>query len=111
MEITSAILDAATDALDLKLRIDKLTVDLNERKEQLRKFAADEKLEVIVEGKGKVSVSKPREGKEEFVLVVDAEKLKLVPDLKSKLMGKGVIKEELKKFPAAKASVTVEPNV
>lgn len=109
--LTDTIKGVATEALDLKVQIDALNKELDARKEQLRQFANKDLLEITVDGKGKVRVSKPRDGSEEQVLVVNEAKLNSVPELKTKLLEKGVIQKTTKKVAAAKASVTVEPNV
>lgn len=101
----------ATQALELQKQIDGLTKQLNEKKEELRDIANGNKLEVTIEGLGKINVSTPRSGSEKVVLTFDEKRLAAIPELKSKLIEKGIAKEEIRKTPDAKASVTIKPNV
>jgi hypothetical protein len=111
MTTEEQIRQIAADTLDVKSKMDVLNRELDAKKELLRQFANGDNFEIVVEGKGKIRVSKPREAKEEEILVVNETKLNEVPDLKDKLIQKGVIKKEIKKSSAAKASVIVEANV
>lgn len=110
-ETTDAREIIATQALNLQAQINELTSKLNDKKDELRDIANDNKMEIVVDGIGKVNVSTPRAGGERIVLTFDEKRLAQIPELKSKLIEKGVAKEEVKKIPAAKASVTIKPNV
>ena len=77
----------------------------------MRDLAAGDKLEIEVQGKGVVRVTKPRSGSEKMVLTFNKEVLEKSPELKKKLIDKGVAKEELKRTPPAVASVSIKPNV
>lgn len=101
----------ATQALELQKQINELANQLNDKKDELRDIANGNKIEITIEGLGKVNVSSPREGSEKVVLTFDEDRLKQIPELKAKLLEKGIAKEEIKKTPAAKASVTIKPNV
>lgn len=101
----------ASTALALKRQIDSLSLELEEQKEILRGVAGGEALEVTVEGVGQVRVTKPREGSTTLVTVFNEAILETIPDLKVKLIDKGVLKEEEKVVPAARASVYLDLNV
>lgn len=101
----------AARALELQKRVNVLVTELDSVKDELRGLANGNKLKIVVEGSGVVEVSSPREGSEKIVLTFDEEKLKQIPDLKSKLLEKGVVKETISKVSAAKASVSIKPNV
>ena len=130
--------DLAKEALQLQLELDKITEKLDEKKEELRSLANGKKLNIVVEGVGKVDVTEPRAGSDKVVLsfdedklgkvpelrkklvesgvakevlVINDEKLDKIPALKVKLLEKGVMTEEIKKVSAAKASVRIKPNV
>ena len=103
--------DVARAALELQVKMDELKRQLDARKQELRDLANGRKKEIVVEGVGKVSVSEPFAGKEAPVLVFDEDKLNQAPDLRKKLLDKGVAREEVKKVPAAVAKVTIRPNV
>lgn len=101
----------ATQALELQKQINTLTTQLGEKKDELRDIANGNKLEIIIEDLGKVNISTPREGSEKVVLTFDEDKLRQIPELKAKLLEKGIAKEDIKHIAAAKASVTIKPNV
>lgn len=101
----------ATQALELQKQIDHLSKQLEEKKEELRDIANGNKMELVIEGLGKVNVSTPREGSEKVILTVNEERLKKSPELKAKLIEVGIAKEEIKKTAPARASVTIKPNV
>lgn len=101
----------AAEALELQKKIDGLSKQLEEKKEELRDIANGNKIEIVIEGLGKVNVSSPREGSEKVILTFNEERLQKSPELKAKLIEAGVAKEEIKKIAAARASVTIKPNV
>lgn len=103
--------DLARGTLELFIQIEDLKKQLETRKDELRDLANGNKLEVSVQGLGLINVSTPRSGSEAIVLVFDEGQLNKIPELRAKLIEKGVAKEEIKKTPAAKASVTIKPNV
>ena len=103
--------ELAKEALELQVEVNKLSKLLDGKKEELRHFANGKKLNIAIEGIGKVDITEPREGSEVLVLTFDEEKLKAVPELKAKLIQKGIAKEEIKKISGAKASVRITPNV
>jgi hypothetical protein len=103
--------EIAKAALDLHSRMDELKKELDARKQELRGLANGQKKEIVVEGVGKINISAPFEGKETPVLVFDEERLKGSPDLRAKLIEKGVAREDVKKVPATAAKVTIKPNV
>lgn len=107
-DVTAGI---AAKALELQKQINSLATKLDAVKDELRELANGNKLKIVVEGSGVVDVSSPREGSEKIVLTFDEEKLKQIPDLKTKLLEKGVIKEVVSKVSAARASVSIKPNV
>ncbi len=96
--------EVAANALTIKAQVDELTKGLDACKEQLRQLANGELLELVVEGKGKVLVTKPRDGSEKIVLEVNETKLNASKDLKAKLLEKGVLKQTIKTVGAAKAN-------
>jgi microsomal dipeptidase-like Zn-dependent dipeptidase len=103
--------DVARAALDLQARMNELKGELGSKKEELRKLANGTKKEIVVEGIGKVNISAPFEGSEKPILVFDEERLNKIPELRQKLIDKGVAKEDVKKVPATAAKVTIKPNV
>lgn len=130
--------DLAKEALQLQSQMDELTKELNEKKDELRSLANGKKLNIVVEGIGKVDITEPRAGSDKVtfsfdedklgkvpelrkklvdvgiakeVLVINDEKLAKAATLKVKLLEKGVMTEETKKVSAAKASVRIKPNV
>jgi hypothetical protein len=103
--------DVARAALDLQARMNELKGELDSKKEELRKLANGTKKEIVVEGIGKVNISAPFEGSEKPILVFDEERLNKIPELRQKLIDKGVAKEDVKKVPATAAKVTIKPNV
>lgn len=112
----SGVLDAvgtqlATEALQLQIDVRQLTTQLEAKKDELRQYANGNKLEIVVADLGKVHISTPRQGSEKVVLVFDEERIRTVPELRQMMLDKGIAKEEIKKTPAARASVTIEPNV
>ena len=109
--VTNVAQELAREALELQVRANELVARLDEKKEELRSLANGKKLNVVVEGLGKIDVTEPRAGSESVVLVVNEEKLNETPELRAKLIQKGIAKEEVKKTPAAKASVRITPNV
>ncbi len=108
---TSTREDHAHRALELFIQISELQTRLETEKDALRDAANGNKLEIVVSGLGKVNVTSPRSGSEATVLMFDEERLNQNPALRAKLIEKGIAKEEIKKVPPAKASVTVKPNV
>lgn len=103
--------EVARAALDLQARMNELKADLDARKQELRNLANGQKKEIVVEGLGKVNISAPFEGSETPILVFDEERLNKIPELRAKLIDKGVAKEDVKKVPATAAKVTIKPNV
>ena len=103
--------EIARAALTLQAQINQFTEQLKTRKEELRNLANGQKKEIVVEGVGKVNISAPFAGSETPILVFDEERLNQSPDLRKKLIEKGVAKEDIKKVPASAAKVTIKPNV
>ena len=103
--------EIASSAISLQDQINKFTVQLDVRKEELRKLANDHKKESVVEGAGKVNISAPSAGSETKILIFDEERLNKSPELRQKLIEKGVAKESVKKVSASAAKVTIKPNV
>jgi len=128
----------ATEALDLQIELNSITKTLDEKKERLRELANGQTLQVVVENLGKVNITAPRVGTQKVelninedkvqkipelrdkliekgiakqVLIVDKDKLLAVSELKEKLISKGFVQEQIKMISAAKASVRIQPNV
>ena len=101
----------AQKALDVQTHINILNVEMKNSKEELRELANGQKKEIIVEGVGKINISAPFAGKETPILVFNEEKLNESPELRAKLIQKGVATEDVKKVPATAAKVTIKPNV
>ena len=103
----------ATEALEIQKSVNELTAQLEEKKVQLRSVANGEILKIVVPGCGEVSVSRPRTGgqKTGTRVKLNEERLNLVPDLKKRLLEKGVIVEEDIISTSAAASVSIKPNV
>lgn len=109
--VTNVAQELAREALELQVQANELAARLDEKKEELRNLANGKKMNIVVEGLGKVDVIEPREGSESVVLVFNEEKLNESPELRAKLIQKGIAKEEVKKQSAARASVRITPNV
>jgi hypothetical protein len=128
--------ELAKEALQLQAEVDELTSRLDAKKEELRELANGKKLNIVVGGVGKIDITEPRSGGTKVVfnfnedkiseimrkklleaeiakevLVINEEKLGKAPALKDKLVEKGVVREEIKKVSAAKASVRIKLNV
>lgn len=103
--------DLARRAIDAQIAFNNAKDSLDALKEELREIANNDKIQIIVENHGTVSVSVPYPGKETTVLVFDHDKLNQLPDIKKKLIEKGIAVEEIKKVPASSAKVTIKPNV
>ena len=102
---------AAKCALELSKEIGILTTQLDAKKEFLRLLADGKLSNIIVEGLGEVIISSPRKaGTPTKILVLNQDKLNEDPELKKKLLEKGILSEEQKQTPAAKASVTIKLN-
>jgi len=109
--VTNVAQELAREALELQVQANGLAARLDEKKEELLSLANDKKMNILVEGLGKVDITEPREGSESVVLVFNEEKLNESPELRAKLIQKGIAKEEVKKQSAARASVRITPNV
>ena len=103
--------DLATRAIELQAQMNTLKDQLDAVKTELRGFANGSKKEIIVEEHGKVNISAPFGGSETPILVFDEDRLNQSPDLRKKLIEKGIAKEDVKKVAATKAKVTIKPNV
>ena len=103
--------DLAKAALDLQVKSVELAAELDAKKEELRDLANGKKMHIVVEGLGKVDITEPRDGSEKVVMIFDEERLKGMPELRAKLIEKGVAKEDVKKTAPARASVRLKPNV
>jgi hypothetical protein len=111
--------DGATDpklavakvALEIYAEIEGLKKRLDGKKDQLRKLANGDKMSLMVEGLGKVSVTKPRTGSEKKILMIDEERLKQSGGLRAKLIEKGVLREDVRVTSPADASVRLQLNV
>jgi len=103
--------ELAKAALSLQVQVAGLQIELDVKKEELREFANGKKLNIIIEGLGKIDVTEPRAGSEKTILTIDEKRVLEVDGLKDMLVKKGVAKEEIKKTPPAKASVRIKPNV
>lgn len=138
MNMADLQIEVARKALELHIECSRITEQLEKKKDELRQLAGGKKLNIVVDGLGKIDVTEPRAGSVEpivsiaeekllkspelrqrlisigiakEVLVVDHAKLGEMPELKQKLMDKGIVCEEMKKVSAAKASVRIQPNV
>ena len=136
--VAEAKQELAREAISLQVELNKISDRLDEKKEELRDLANGKIMNIIIEGLGKVDVTEPRAGADKVtftfdedklteipnlrkklvekgvakeVLVIDDEKLGKIPELKQKLLEKGVMAEKIKKVSAAKASVRIKPNV
>ena len=105
--------ETARNALELHVQITDLTSKLTDCKDELRRIAAGETLKIAVPGVGEVSVSKPRKGGNitGTKMALDEDKLNAAPDLKKKMIDKGlIIVSDIISTPAS-ASITLKPNV
>lgn len=107
----SAEQEVAQAALELQIEINAVKAKLDAKKVELRDLANGSKKEIVVEGVGKINISAPFDGSETPVLLFDEERLNKSPELRAKLIEKGVAKEDVKKVPASVAKVTIKPNV
>lgn len=103
--------ELAREALEIEKELQKITEQLEAKKQDLRDFANGKKLRITVEGVGLVDITEPRKASEKVVLVLDDKKLQEAPELRAKLLQKGVAKETVQKTPAMKASVRLKLNV
>ena len=103
--------EIAQSALDLHSRLGELQTEMNAKKEELRGLANGQKKEIVVEGVGKINISAPFDGSETPILVFNEEKLTPHPEIRQKLIDKGVAREDVKKVPATAAKVTIKPNM
>jgi hypothetical protein len=130
--------EIATEALKLQIQLNIITIELETQKDILRELANSKTMRIVVEDLGKIDVTVPRVGSQKVelnineeklqkipelrekliekgiakqVLVVDEAKLIAAPDLKQKLIDKGLVQEQVKMVSAAKASVRIQPNV
>lgn len=103
----------AAEAIELQRTINGLVADLDVKKDQLRTIANGDILKLTVPNMGTVSVTRPREGgvKTGTRIKFNEDRLSLIPELKQKLLDKGIIVEEDIISTAAVASVTIKPNV
>jgi len=109
--ITVTEQELAQRAIGIQADMNALKAQLDSMKSELRIFANGSKKEIQVEGYGKINVSAPFGGSETPILVFDEERLNQSPDLRKKLIEKGIAKEDVKKVAASKAKVTIKPNV
>jgi len=109
--MVTAEIELATSTLEIQARINELTDELKGKKNELRDLANGLKKEIVVEGVGKINVSAPFEGSEKPILIFNEERLVGSPELRQKLIEKGVAEESVKKVPASVAKVTIKPNV
>ena len=93
------------EAIKLYRQIKNLEIDLGEYKENFRRAANGQKLEVLVKKSGKLTVSKPIPLSEKTVITVDEKKLESIPELKNKLISSGILKEEKKSVGGSAAAV------
>lgn len=103
--------ELAINAIEVQRQINQLTAELNQLKAELRHIANGSKREIVVDGVGKINISAPFGGSETPILVIDEDRLNQSPDLRSKLIDKGIAKQEIKKVAASVAKVTIKPNV
>jgi hypothetical protein len=128
----------ATEALNIQIELDNIAATLEEKKEQLRELAGGKTKQIVVENLGKINITAPRVGSQKVelninedqiqkvpdlrdkliekgiakqVLVINKDKLLAAPGLKEKLVSKGFVQEQVKTISAAKASVRIQPNV
>lgn len=97
--------------LDIQGEIDALAKELDELKTQVRDLAGGDTWTCDVPGKGSVLVSKPRESEDKIVTTLNEDKLNEFPDLRKKLLDKGMITEKTVKGSVSKAAVAVKRNV
>lgn len=107
----SAIEDVCIELIKLHKSIEDLKKPLEEQKDILRGLIDGETKEVSIDGYGKVLVSKPREKSEKEVLVLNEEKLNKSQELLKLLFSKDIIIKKTVVTSAAKASVTIKPNI
>lgn len=105
--------EIVTKLLDLQQRYDIISGEIEQQKKEIRNIANGEKMEISIPGSGSVTVSKPRKGGvvTGVSLSIDEERLNSVPDLRHKLLEKGILKETEKISAPAAASVTIKLNV
>ena len=111
VEARTAQQEIARSAIDIQSRMNDLKKELDAKKVELRDLANGRKKEIIVEGIGKINISAPFAGSKTPILIFDEERLNKIPELRAKLIEKGVAKEDVKKVPASVAKVTIKPNV
>ena len=109
--ITPEILKLATEALEIQKQANGLLDSLDLIKNQFREYAQGQKFNMVVEGLGKIDVSKPRESTQSVTIQLNKEKLDEHADVKAKLLKAGIIAEIVSNTSAAKASVSIKPNV
>lgn len=138
--MNEAIEQVAKEALELRIEADRINRRLEWKKEELRKFADGDKLQVEISGLGVINVTQPRIGTQKIELNINEDKLAKIPELrqklidlgiaketvvvvvdkykleesvvlKRKLIEKGIVQEEIKMVSAAKAAVQIKLNV
>ena len=101
----------ATKAITMQAEMNRLKEQLDAVKVELREIANGSKKEITVQESGKINISAPFAGSEKSILVFDEERLNQSPDIRKKLIEKGIAKADIKKVAASKAKVTIKPNV
>lgn len=107
-----AVEAVASDAIRLQREIAELEAKLDVRKEQLRHYAAGETKNIVLNGVGKIDITKPVEAKVTTVLEANYDTFKtLVPEMQALFLNSGVVAVKDKKSSARAASVKITPNV
>ena len=103
--------DIAREVLKIYKQIEDLKKPLEDYKDSLRTMANGEKIDIIIEQLGKVSITKPRDQSEKTIIEINESKINANKELKKVLLDKGIITEGIVKTQASKASVNIKPNV
>ena len=109
--VLNASQELALDALNAYMKFVKIEDELDSKKQKLRELANGESLRIEVDNVGSVLVMTPKLRSTKKVLSINEEKLAKVPELRAMLISKGVITEETKVIPSAKAAVKISPMV
>ena len=85
----------ATEALKLQIQLNIITAELELQKETLRELANSKIMRIVVDNLGKIDVTVPRMGSEKVELDINEERLQKIPELREKLIEKGIAKQVL----------------
>ena len=103
---TTNLKQLASDAIDLQRKVNELMEQLNVLKDQLREAAGDDKLHIIVSGKGEVKVMRAPGVKivTTFVVVDDCPEERL-----NQLLSEGIVEKQERKRGTDKPTVQIRP--